>query len=97
MNASLDGRFDKVVEQAALTPAKLASLFATKPGTAKSARASRKEPIAPAPERFALQKPANEVPPVLLAYADPSSSGTASALAALSAVAADGRRRDRHG
>jgi hypothetical protein len=87
MNASLDGRFDKVVEQAALTPAKLASLFATKPGTAKSARASRKEPIAPAPERFALQKPANEVPPVLVAYADPSSSGTASALAALSAVA----------
>jgi hypothetical protein len=87
MNASLDGRFDKVVEQAALTPAKLASLFATKPGTAKSARASRKEPIAPAPERFALQKPANEVPPVLVAYADPSSGGTASALAALSAVA----------
>ncbi|GLS32403.1 tlde1 domain-containing protein [Neomesorhizobium albiziae] len=87
MNASLDGRFDKVVEQAALTPAKLASLFATKPATAKSARASRKEPVVPVPERFASQNLVSELPPVLLAYADPSSSGTASALNALSAVA----------
>ena len=86
---ALDTRFDRVVEQAALTPAKLASLFgSTKTGAAKSARATRKEHSAPAPERFASLTPdIGQLPHLAMAYADPSTAGTAGALAALSAVA----------
>ena len=86
-NAALDGRFDRIVKEAALTPAKLASLFGTKAVAAKSARA-RKEPSTPAPERFASLTPdIGQMPQLALAYADPSSGGTAGALAALSTVA----------
>ena len=85
-NAALDTRFDQVVKQAALTPAKLASLFGTKP--VKTARASARKLKAPAPERFASLAPnIGQLPHLAMAYADPSQAGRAGALAALSTVA----------
>lgn len=86
-NAALDTRFDRAVEQAALTPEKLASLFGTtKP--VKTARASARKLKAPAPERFASLTPAiGQLPHLAMAYADPSQAGSAGALAALSTVA----------
>jgi hypothetical protein len=83
---TLSGRFDQVVKQAALTPAKLASLFeSAKVNATKSATASAKELRMPAPERFASLSPKINQPPLLaLAYADPLPNGaTAAALAAL--------------
>ncbi len=85
MVASVD-RFDLVVKKAALSPQKLASLFAKpeKP-VAKTARAKPAYLKDPAPERFA--SPKDQSIPFALAYADPSPTAPAGALAALSVVA----------
>ena len=83
--ASLD-RFDLVVKKAILSPQKLASLFAKpdKP-VAKAARARPAHIKDPSPERFATHK--DQSVPFALAYADPSPTAPAGALAALSVVA----------
>jgi hypothetical protein len=79
-------RFDLVAKKAALSPQKLASLFA-KPEkrVAKLARAKPATLRDPAPERFAAPKDQNV--PFALAYADPSPTAPAGALAALSVAA----------
>ena len=68
-------RFDEVVEKAALTSEKLASLF-------ERSRSARAKAGAPAQERFA-PAPARKTALPLLAYADPSPSAAGAALSAL--------------
>jgi hypothetical protein len=73
-------RFDEVVERAALTSEKLASLF-DKPASAKSHRTAAKA-AGPAQERF-VSLPADKTALPMLAYAEPSPNAAGAALSAL--------------
>lgn len=82
---SLSQRFEDVAKQAAVSPEKMAALFADAAAKRKSTRMAAKKLAAPAPERFASLQP--QASSALLGYADPSQGDSPAALAALSAVA----------